>query len=193
MWPRLWDRAIGELAFETSSSSFRASQDSFCWRDSFLRKTGSAEAEDFWISRSYGAALMRTYLREKLCELVGHRILHRLKGKRLVGARVHRLSVDMPEHWPPPLGMVNLGSFATTCPVSRDYGWDRGTPIDRHYIENFIAQHSKDISGHVLEVGDDAYSRKFGRSRVSRQDVLHIHAGNPRATIVGDLSRPGVL
>jgi SAM-dependent methyltransferase len=45
----------------------------------------------------------------------------------------------------------------------------------------------------VLEVGDDNYSRHFGGTRITRQDVLHIQPGNPRATIVGDLARSGVL
>ena len=29
--------------------------------------------------------------------------------------------------------------FLSTEPVSRRFGYDRGTPIDRYYIENFLA------------------------------------------------------
>ena len=39
-----------------------------------------------------------------------------------------------------------------------------------------------------LEIGDDAYTRKFGGYRVARSDVLHLVPGNPRATIVADLT-----
>ena len=48
-------------------------------------------------------------------------------------------------------------------PVSRLYGNDRGTPIDRYYIENFLRKESKgfDSSGRTLEVGEDTYSRQF--------------------------------
>lgn len=82
---------------------------------------------------------------------------------------------------------------ASTTPLCREFGYSRGTPIDRHYIEAFLDKHSADIRGRVLEIGDDAYSRQFGGKRISRQDVLHIHAGHPQATIIGDLADPGVL
>jgi SAM-dependent methyltransferase len=78
-------------------------------------------------------------------------------------------------------------------PVSRDFGFDRGLPIDRFYIEQFLHARRGDVHGRVLEVGDAAYSVRFGGTRVDRQDVLHVHAGNPAATIVGDLSTPGTL
>ena len=37
--------------------------------------------------------------------------------------------------------------------------------MDRHYIERFLAQHAVDVQGRVLEVGDDAYTRRFGGER----------------------------
>lgn len=94
---------------------------------------------------------------------------------------------------PPPLGRVRFGSFHRTAPIDDDFGHGRGTAIDRFYIEAFLDANKADIAGRVLEVGDDAYSRRFGGERVLRQDVLHVHPGSPRATIVGDLSAPGVL
>lgn len=77
-------------------------------------------------------------------------------------------------------------------PVSRNFGYDRGTPVDRWYIERFLGGHADDIRGRVLEIGDDAYSRRFGHD-IARQDVLHVMPGSPGATIVGDISRPGTL
>jgi hypothetical protein len=73
-------------------------------------------------------------------------------------------------------------------PVSRCFGFDRGLPVDRYYIERFLAANSGSIRGRVLEIGDDTYTRRFGGERVKRSDILHVHAGNARATIVGDLS-----
>jgi SAM-dependent methyltransferase len=73
--------------------------------------------------------------------------------------------------------------------VSRVVGFDRGLPIDRYYIERFFAAHAEDIRGRVLEIGDDRYTRRFGGSRVTKTDVLHVVAGNPQATIVADLTR----
>ena len=93
----------------------------------------------------------------------------------------------------PPVGGVDLGDLGTTVPISRDFGFDRGTPVDRYYIERFLERHATQIGGRVLEIGGDEYMRRFGGSRVSRADVLHVHEGNPRATIVGDLTDPAVL
>ncbi len=73
--------------------------------------------------------------------------------------------------------------------MSRRFGYERGQPVDRYYIEAFLARHSEDIAGRVLEIGDDSYTRRFGRGRVTASDVLHVTEGNPRATIVGDLAR----
>jgi SAM-dependent methyltransferase len=95
--------------------------------------------------------------------------------------------------WPPPLGAVRFGQLGTTRPVSLDFGWDRGTPIDRYYIENFLQARATDIRGRVLEIADDGYSSRFGGSQITRQDVLHLNAGSPKATLVGDLTQPGVL
>lgn len=88
----------------------------------------------------------------------------------------------------PPVGLVRFGSFRRLQPISRVFGFDRGLCIDRYYIEDFLARHADDIRGHVLEIGDDGYTRKFGGERVTRSDVLHVVEGNPKATIVADLT-----
>jgi hypothetical protein len=82
--------------------------------------------------------------------------------------------------------------FESVYPVSDYYGDDRGTPVDRFYIDAFIAANRHLIKGRVLEVAEDTYSRKFG-SGVSSFDVLHYEAGTPGATLIGDLSTPETL
>ncbi len=85
--------------------------------------------------------------------------------------------------------MANVWSdLRRLAPISRVFGTDRGTPIDRYYIENFLRRHAADIRGRVMEVGDATYTRKFGGDRVVTADVLHATAGNRKATIVGDLA-----
>lgn len=83
---------------------------------------------------------------------------------------------------------MRFGSFRHLEPISRSFGYDRGEPVDRYYIEGFLAEHAGDIRGRVLEVGDDSYTRRFGGSRVDAADVLHIDPDAPTATIVGDIS-----
>src|SRR6266571_8058901 len=73
-------------------------------------------------------------------------------------------------------------------PVDRSFGLGRGTPIDRYYIEKFLERHRADIRGRVLEVGDAAYTRRFGGERVTRSDILHTPPGGKSATLIGDLA-----
>lgn len=56
----------------------------------------------------------------------------------------------------------------TTKPVSRLFGLDRGTPIDRYYIENFLDSYqdttidAKD-EFNVIEIAGDSYSKRMAR------------------------------
>lgn len=89
----------------------------------------------------------------------------------------------------PPVGWVRFGSLRRTDPISRVYGLDRGTPIDRYYIDRFMDKHRERVRGRMLEVGDDRYTSAYGDGRVTRTDILHAVPGNPRATFIGDLSQ----
>jgi hypothetical protein len=46
-------------------------------------------------------------------------------------------------------------------PLSRVFGLDRGQPIDRMWIESFLARHGAPISGKAVEVGGTHYARRF--------------------------------
>ena len=87
-----------------------------------------------------------------------------------------------------PVGGVHFGDLRRVTPISEQWGYDRGLPIDRYYIERFLARHSEDVRGRVLEIGDDSYTRRFGVGVVSKSDVLYVNEGNPKATIVADLT-----
>jgi glycosyltransferase involved in cell wall biosynthesis/SAM-dependent methyltransferase len=88
----------------------------------------------------------------------------------------------------PPVGWARFGDLRRLEPLSRVFGYERGLPVDRHYIERFLAARAADLRGRTLEVGDDAYTRRFGGDRVERRDVLHAVAGAPGATFVADLA-----
>jgi SAM-dependent methyltransferase len=85
-------------------------------------------------------------------------------------------------------GVNGLGGPRRLDPVSRKWGYDRGGPIDRYYVEAFLRSHAQDIRGRVLEVGDDAYTREFGDGRVEANDILDVDASNSRATVLADLA-----
>jgi hypothetical protein len=73
-------------------------------------------------------------------------------------------------------------------PVSRTFGFDRGKPVDRWYIERFLAAHADDVRGRVLEVAETTYTEWYGGDDVTRSDVLYAAPGNPAATVVGNLA-----
>jgi len=81
-----------------------------------------------------------------------------------------------------------LGTVRRTQPLSDRWGSDRGTPVDRYYIERFLDEHRADIQGRVLEVKDAGYTTRFGVG-VNASEVLDVDATNPHATIFADLAR----
>ena len=88
----------------------------------------------------------------------------------------------------PPAGRVNMVDLARLDPFSRAFGYDRGGPVDRYYIGNFLEKNSALIKGRVLEIGDNEYTIRFGGSKVTRSDILHVNETNPNATFIGDLT-----
>lgn len=87
------------------------------------------------------------------------------------------------QDWPP-----ERAAGDKLSPISRDYGLERGAPVDRYYIERFLMQNRRDIRGRVLEFGDNYYTTKFGGNHVTRSEILYPVEGNRDASIVGDLT-----
>ncbi len=79
-----------------------------------------------------------------------------------------------------------------THPMSDSWGFERGTPVDRYYIERFLERNANAIRGDVLEIKSSAYTDRFGRG-VGSRTVLDINATNPQATLIGDLADPAQL
>jgi SAM-dependent methyltransferase len=95
---------------------------------------------------------------------------------------VRKAVVDWRRSRPP-----SLGDLRRVTPIDPNWGFERGTPIDRVYVERFIGSHAEDIRGRVLEIAAPDYTNRFGRG-VERVDILMATEGNPQATIVGDLT-----
>jgi SAM-dependent methyltransferase len=93
----------------------------------------------------------------------------------------------------PDIGKINFGDLKRCKPFSYEFGYDRGGPVDRYYIENFLQKNSPDIKGRVLEIGDNEYTVRFGGSQVMQSDILHVDATNTKATFIGDLSESAGL
>ena len=69
-------------------------------------------------------------------------------------------------------------------PASRRWGNERGTPIDRYYIEKFLDKNKDCINGTVIEVSENTYTKKFGHS-VNESLVIHVDGRNK--TLKGNL------
>lgn len=78
-------------------------------------------------------------------------------------------------------------------PLSYLWGSDRGLPIHRYYLEEFLKEFAHDIQGHCLEFQNPGYASRIGGAAVEKLDILHIDATNPLATIVADLTKPNNL
>jgi SAM-dependent methyltransferase len=74
-------------------------------------------------------------------------------------------------------------------PLAERWG-DRGRPVHREYLEEFLQEVAGDIRGRCLEFQEDSYTTTFGGDRVVSLDILHREPGNANATIVADLTTP---
>ncbi|MGD0035685.1 MAG: methyltransferase domain-containing protein [Bacteroidota bacterium] len=83
-------------------------------------------------------------------------------------------------------------NLRSTRPVSSINGFDRGTPIDRVYIEDFLEKNRAVITGIVCEVDDATYSKIYGNN-IIKYEILDVSNNNPQATIVADLSKIELL
>jgi SAM-dependent methyltransferase len=90
----------------------------------------------------------------------------------------------------PRVGGIDWGDFDRTQPINANWGYERGTPIDRYYIGRFLQRNAGCIRGRVLEVAGNEYTVKYGGDRVAKSDILHPNKGNPRATVIADLGDP---
>lgn len=74
-----------------------------------------------------------------------------------------------------PIDCSNI--FNKITPISNSWGFDRGTPIDRYFIEGFLQRESEKYQNAELtyEVGEDVYSKRFFPN--SKHEVLDLSMG----------------
>jgi hypothetical protein len=118
---------------------------------------------------------------------IGSELLRRFKARippatrRAARARAERLH------------RARWGNLRRLEPFSAYYGFERGTPVDRFYIERFLARRAGDIRGRVLEVGQARYAHAFSGSAADDVELVDNDPSNPDATIVADLAEQGSL
>ncbi len=88
---------------------------------------------------------------------------------------------------------VIIGDLQRLRPVSDTFGLDRGTPIDRYYIEKFINSQGDAILGDALEIGELLYIDKFDRHVETKNILAPVeeavgNSENAADIIIGDLT-----
>lgn len=79
-----------------------------------------------------------------------------------------------------------------TTPLHPAYGYHRGTPVDRHYMEAFLAAESAAIRGDAVEIAEDRYMTRFGGARLASATTFQLEGEGP-GRLVGDLTKPDTL
>jgi glycosyltransferase involved in cell wall biosynthesis/SAM-dependent methyltransferase len=167
-WYRWRQHPASACAVSVRSGDYAVARDRFlCWLENYLGD-GGIQTPEVW------AALASERRRVR-------------RGSEGVAARTRGLLRRAAHPTRSARRRPRLGDAEATTPISRSWGFDRGLPVDRYYIESFLSRQANDVRGRVLEIGDDAYARRFGGNRVERTDVLAADPGNPKATIVADL------
>jgi hypothetical protein len=69
--------------------------------------------------------------------------------------------------------LANWGNLRRTEPLSDQFGFDRGTPIDRFYLHRFLEAERNTITGDVLEIQVPSHAHRFGHN-LKRVDTLDI-------------------
>jgi len=83
--------------------------------------------------------------------------------------------------------LINAIGDMDTEPISRQFGTERGVPIDRYYIDKFLESHSEFIKGDVLEIEDSTYTVRFGKDHVVHSIVMDVSAQNCNISFNGNL------
>ena len=164
------------------------------WLDSYLEKTGLGDKQ---VRRQLRKARFEAdypALNEVWRHLLYSARINSERIKRAVRNRLPRSvyrwlrKIKHGDFYRPTKGDVDFGDLRHTSPLSRVFGFDRGQPVDRYYIEKFLENNAENIRGSVMEIGDDSYTKRFGGDRVLHVDVLSVKENNPRATIIADLA-----
>jgi glycosyltransferase involved in cell wall biosynthesis len=150
-----------------------------------LEKGNELSLHDYYTLLKYDPDLSRNTLASSTSTAtILNRIVQMIPSGRIrkkISSRLIRSNM-------PPVGQVRFGHLHRYAPFSTQFGYDRGGPVDRYYIENFLGQEADAIKGRVMEIGDNAYTLQYGAEKVTKSDILHVDASNPNATLVGDIS-----
>lgn len=151
------------------------------------RARGRAEWKGYYARQQLGAMLSALSQRRQLAPATKglfhvFRMIPFITAREAIMELLHRMRRLLSST------KVDLGALRQREPISRNFGYERGNPVDRPYMERFLGDHAADIKGRVLEVGDNTYTMRFGGRAVEKSEVLHVDPDAPNATYCTDLT-----
>lgn len=89
-----------------------------------------------------------------------------------------------------PFGQVRLGDLARESPLCPDYGFSRGLPIDRYYLNHFIRRNRESVTGRTLEIGGKRSNIEvYGLQSVTKYVTVDSDAKS-EADVIADVHDP---
>lgn len=93
----------------------------------------------------------------------------------------------------PVVGEIDWGDLRRASPFCAEFGFSRGTPIDRYYLNLFVAEICDQLHGDVVEIGGKNHNKNsYGFSRVFRYRGLNLIA-SPGVELIGDAAQSQCL
>src|SRR4051812_33769517 len=91
----------------------------------------------------------------------------RARLKSILGPRLTVLARCMTRG----LSIPRWGNLRRVEPFSTSFGFDRGKPVDRYYLDRFLDANRALITGRVLEVQVPSYTKRFGENLIESHTV----------------------
>jgi len=93
----------------------------------------------------------------------------------------------------PPVGELNWGDLRRLVPICARFGFSRGAPIDRYYLDQFIHKIRPIVLGDVVEIGGKDSNRAAYQFDHATQYRGFDMFGDPDISLVGDAHDPQAL
>lgn len=166
------------------------------WKDYYEKRLYHVLKDKFWRSKQRPSdeelaqlEKLSPALHSQLKKQMMKQEMKSLVKKVIPDVIISRLNrIGLVKQYTPPVGTVSFGDLERAVPISRSFGYERGGPVDRFYIENFLRNNTQIIKGRAFEIGDNAYTKQFGGANVEKSDVLHVYQANDSVTFLGDLT-----
>jgi SAM-dependent methyltransferase len=92
-----------------------------------------------------------------------------------------------------PIGKLNWGDLRRGEPFCYEFGFERGTPIDRYYLDEFLGSIRHLVKGKVVEIGGVLSNReKYGFENTLTYDAVDL-LESPSVNICGDVHESNLL